>query len=210
MFLNHPSVVPPKGFVMEENGTPLYSVTREGLVDKLREHRIENGIPVGDPEKDVAFFFQRRQDIFDGKIPEVYPHDPVVSRIKNLADRISNWASNRYSKINEKINYVQAEDSSARAKICAQCPKNLNWRKTSTCAPCVANTDRVLLMLRRGNKTEQALGGCEFYGHDNEVAVFLPTEMLKHADREEFAEGPKHNGEPVPCWLYNESKYGRS
>lgn len=195
------NVVPPQGFDYLDGNTILKAATKELLIKEISRYRIETGRPLGDPAKDLEEYLQHKKDIRLGLLPEVHPYLPARVAEKTLADRISNWTANRYSKAHERIDYVTQDEAERRASICKKCPQNIDWKKTSSCAPCVDNTSRTLLMLRRGQKTGRGLGGCGIAGHDNEVACFLPASLLQHSRKYK-------DKLPDFCWLLEEAANG--
>jgi hypothetical protein len=197
--------VPPEGYQYPHpiwgspHPTMLKSKDREGIINEIKRFRIDAGLPVGNPELDYDEYAQRLQDVRDGKLPAIdaypIPKKPIP---RTLADRIAQWVSNRYGKTQGKINYVEKDEADRRAKNCVGCVHNKEWEQYESCAPCLDNTKRGLLILSKGNETSvhRDLHGCEFYGHSNKEAVWLPEELLRHRNREELKDGPN-----VPCWL---------
>ena len=191
------SVVPPDGFTfIEPNGSVIQSLSKEGLYLAVAQYRLDNGIPPGDPVTEVDASIEESKRRATGMWPEFPPHQQFSDRIpKTIRERVTTWAANRFQKAQEAISYVQSFEAEERAEICEQCPQNQPW-KVGNCSPCIDNTDRVLLMLSRGQRTSNAdtLKGCMVFGHENKTAVWLPEELLKHRSTN-LDEAPKE------CWL---------
>lgn len=188
-------VVPPEDFAfVESNGSVVRSPTKEGLVKAVTEYRELNGHEVGDVVADVELQITQNADRRRGIIPPApaFQHDNIPAP-RNLRERVTNWASNRFYASNKGIQYVTQDEADRRGAVCAECPYNVSWK--IGCPPCVENNDRVLFLLNKGQKIKQSpkVSGCSHYGHDINTACFLPEDMLKHRVQMDPPD--------VPCWI---------
>jgi hypothetical protein len=194
------ALVPPFGFRFPRNfpaedNTWITSDTVSNLAAAVLDYRVINKIPIGSPETDIETYICSKWPNHcttatgSGGTIEPTPDDQP----KNLRERISAWAANRYSSIGA-IEFVAPEEAQRRASICEGCPHNTNWR--FGCPPCISHADRDLLMIRQANSVpnQDKLMGCDICGHDNGTSNWLPLGKLQHA---------KKYMEELPdfCWL---------
>lgn len=164
----------------------------KNLLDNVTTYRAENHIPVGDVEGDVTNYICGNWPHFCHGVDMV-----VVTSVtsptsqSDLMNDISTWARNILHS-NKQVNLVSDELAEERAKICRQCPNNVNWR--GGCSSCIAATDRISASIRnaRDTKSSAVLGGCKLLRHDNRSAIFFDKEMLSIS-----------NDLPNFCWLNN-------
>lgn len=188
-------MVPPDDFTfVERNGSVVRSASKEGLIGAVKEYREINGHEVGDVQLEVDRQIEENADRRRGMVPPApaFRSDNIPTP-KNLRERVTNWSANRFYAAKGDVQYVTQDEADTRGATCVDCAYNVTWKVG--CPPCVENNDRVLLMLNRGNRTKfgNKLKGCEYYGHDNNTACFLPEEMLKHRRQVDPVD--------VPCWL---------
>jgi hypothetical protein len=204
-------IVPPGGWhvPVPESDEPLRADSHDDLVQVLTRYRIDNNLPMGNPESEIDNYICNawphvcgasslvRSEGEDDKPPLAYGQ-PIKRR---LIDRIAGWAANRYSRLG-CVQLVSNEEAERRSGLCVGCPKNIiKWRENATrdCAPCaerIQALDVLLYKIRRGEKVEREkqLGACLQFGHENQSAVHLSEDMLRH--RKHYT-----TGAPEFCWL---------
>lgn len=146
-----------------EDGLIFSGSNETEVVDKLRDYRIANGIPIGNIIQEVL-------DYNDSKTKEVIP----VKSIPNLREKVVKWLESR---LRVKPRYVNPDEASRRAAICSQCPRNVAWQKGEKCGKCVENARRAVAIILMGRK-QYGLGACEVLFQENNTAVNLDEAPL--------------------------------
>lgn len=162
----------------------------EKLVAAVILFRRMQGIPAGEPERDVAEFIRRaspQNDYYRGKVPDSIGK-PRVRSITPLIQDIREWIE---ATILQKPDMVGIGDASDRAQICIKCQQNVRWR--IDCAPCNEEVEQRGLMLRAIPifDYDPALLACRLHKMALQAAVFLDRDFLPA--RSESA--------PEPCWI---------
>jgi hypothetical protein len=202
-------VIPPGGWHFVEQGIRLEGESRDALIKTLHDYRLNNALPIGEPERDVdTFICTSFPNLCGGNVSRTLDADeptkvygvPVRRRI---SERVGSWTANRYSKLGS-IHTVEREEAERRSNICINCPQNDNkWREkvTKDCPPCKERLERLdstLFQVRQGKSVvrEKLLGACTCAGQDNATAVWLPAKQLQHA---------RHylNDLDPTCWMRN-------
>lgn len=182
------SVVPPGGFFIVEEDTRLEGSDRESLISILTDFRVANHLPIGDPGKEVDRQLGARSPIYHP--PQTAPTKAIPPG--TLLERVRDWLANRYSTLN-RLRFVNSVEANRRAAICARCPKNIEWR--SSCVPCVAEVERNVVIVGGNRRSKvEGLMACAIAGHENNVAVWLHPDHLKHATKFKTKL-------PRKCWL---------
>jgi hypothetical protein len=150
----------------------------DNLIQKVTSYRIDNSIPLGNPEEDVDAYICGRWKNYCASSPDRVP--VAATKPRTFRERVTSWAANRYEHAGA-IALVSQETADARAAICAECPFNSTWR--TGCAPCIEVTDRTLVMIRQARTAKPSTLGCMVAGQDNPTAVWLPKEHLKHSTK---------------------------
>jgi hypothetical protein len=185
-------MVPPGGYHYIDGDVKIVGYTYRNLIDNVTSYRAENHLPINDVEGDITNYICGNWPHFCHGVDMV-----TVTSIKpptrqgDLMNDISTWARNilHSTKQNQLVSDELAEQ---RAKICRQCPNNVNWR--GGCSSCIAATDRICASIRnaRDTKSSQVLGGCKLLRHDNRTAIFFDKDNLSES-----------NDLPEFCWLNN-------
>lgn len=139
--------------------------TKEILIEKVREFRVENDLDANGVTSDIEESFQKRKQ-------------PVPRPPASLRERVSSWKANRQFQRHE---YVDQDVAEGRARICAGCPMNVvEW--SDDCPECVAKTLKGLLALRQGKSTsvDSKVGACSVFGWDNKTSSHLDEKSLKN------------------------------
>lgn len=165
-------VVPHGGFSYEDSQVPFHEESGLAeIITWLQGYRIANGIQIGTPEADVLAYIAKKQ--YRPTEPGAFQAPPAVPQ--TLRDRVTNWLSQRFHLARTTVQLVDPETAAARAAICSNCPENQNWKHG--CPPCIANNERVVLLLTQG-RTSNGLQGCNVTGQENNAAVNLAKEHL--------------------------------
>jgi hypothetical protein len=185
-------LIPPGGHHYMESDVKITGSSYKNLLENVTNYRAENHIPLGDVEGDVTNYICGNWPHFCHGVDMV-----VVTSVTSptgrseLMNDISTWARNILHS-NERTQLVSDDLAEQRAKICRQCPNNVNWR--GGCSSCIAATDRICASIRnaRDTKSSAVLGGCKLLRHDNRTAIFFDKDKLSES-----------NDLPEFCWLNN-------
>ena len=175
-----------------ESDVKITGSSYKNLLENVTNYRAENHISLGDVEGDVTNYICGNWPHFCHGVDMV-----VVTSVTSptgrseLMNDISTWARNILHS-NERTQLVSDDLAEQRAKICRQCPNNVNWR--GGCSSCIAATDRICASIRnaRDTKSSQVLCGCKLLRHDNRTAIFIDKDKLSES-----------NDLPEFCWLNN-------
>lgn len=174
-----PSIVPPGGFhwVEKHNGAEI-KLTGDGvdnLAQTIEKYRLTNGIPLGDPKKDVVDFICSNWPHFCNQ-NENHPflEGNIPGSTAGLATRVASWMTRLWN-IGAN-NFVKDEEANRRAEICRGCEMNKDFR-AGGCSSCVQGTDRLafLWLTRRAisdHKLWHGLRACRATGAHLQAAVF--------------------------------------
>jgi len=185
-------LIPPGGLHYTESDVKITASSYKNLLENVTNYRAENHISLGDVEGDVTNYICGNWPHFCHGVDMV-----VVTSVTSptgrseLMNDISTWARNILHS-NERTQLVSDDLAEQRAKICRQCPNNVNWR--GGCSSCIAATDRICASIRnaRDTKSSAVLGGCKLLRHDNRTAIFFDKDKLSES-----------NDLPEFCWLNN-------
>lgn len=159
------------------------------LVELIRQLRMNEGILLGDVERDVAEYIRKVSPIndrFRGKggalnQPRPEPFIPLIQRIREWLDYIGP----------KKPRIVDLDEAIARAQICINCPQNVLWK--TNCGECNATCDYLGSTIRGkvSFQLDDALHGCRLHNFHLPCAVFIDRDFL-----------PQRNPKtPAPCWI---------
>lgn len=157
------------------------------LVEAVESFRATNGLPPGDPVRDVAEYIKRvspNNDRWKGRkvgAPRIREITPMISDLRAWVDETAA----------RKPRFVLNEDAKARALICLACPQNINW-EVSGCGACNDEVERRSYLLRQAKTVpgELALKACRLHRCHLPSAVHLDRDFLP----------PRHPDAPGPCW----------
>ena len=167
-------------FVDAATGTELKDGSLAGLIRRLADWRARNGFPVGTPESDVHAYLCARNPSSLCRGASA-PAEPPKRAVK-LSVRVLAWLTRIAG---TSLAPVHTSVRAARSATCIACPKNQSY--AVGCRGCHASALRVRDELIKGApEYVRGLGGCEFYGWDNAVAV--------------GAEHTVDRGAPPDCW----------
>jgi hypothetical protein len=163
----------------------------KAVLDALLKHRLENNLPVGNPEGDLEAYVCEKFPTWCRRGDTVVP--PPIHPIRRNVDLVIGWANQLYVHVG-RLTLVPQKEAEARAAICVRCPMQMRW--ANECPPCVTSAQRLLTILRQGKDTPQGpsgtLNGCACHGWDNRTAVHLDAVHLP----------PQANPTaPAECWV---------
>jgi hypothetical protein len=204
-------VMMPGSWHYKENGKKLVEEAEsyEDLINKLAEYRAINGLPLGNPQRDIDNYICKNFPNMCGRSAaseeegvdkvELSYGQPVI---KTPRERVMQWAANRMQKVGQ-ISFVDPEEADRRAGICDECPKKIRWNAPiEGCPGCQVYVEEASTMLvkiranKRLTETENSLEGhsCAVAGHDLETACWLEEPALKHRKN--------YTGKfPSFCWM---------
>ena len=178
-------------FPIDKNVT-LRAATFDLLVNEVVNWRTQNGIPIGDPEKDIDDYLCSKWAYY------CEPSDKqsaLVSKNSDLLKQVNGWAAimTRETPVGG-YPLVDQTVAANRCEICTSCPFNRPWR--SGCGNCMKATDTILIRLRQLRKImlDDSLLGCAINGFDNRTAIHLPISALKLTEE-------KLQSIPPNCWI---------
>lgn len=190
------SVIPPGGFhYIEKHGgieIKIESSSHHAVAEAVLKFRLNNGIPPGNPQKDVNDYVCKNHPHFCTQTDEPYLSGAApLSREQHLSRRVAEWMVSLF-KLGSDNETTQTR-ANERAAICAACPLNKDY-VPGACGPCVESTDRLSFIWLRNRKTpdDAKLGGCTAIGQLNRSAVQASTlPPLQPGDVELL---------PTACW----------
>lgn len=203
-------VIMPGGYHYKENGKMIVDEAESyvDLIKKVSEYRAFNGLPLGDPQRDIDNYICTNFPNMCGRhAPDPDEGVDVVEKSygvpvqKTPRERVMQWASNRMQKSGQ-IEFVDAEEADRRAAICNACPKKRQWNEAIEgcpgCAIYVEQAESNLIKLRANKATAYVLNlygdMCDIAGHDLETACHLEEPALRHRRNYE-GKFPDH------CWM---------
>lgn len=196
MKLNQGSI-PPGGFHYPvDEGVVLKAPTYAKLVTEIETWRTQNGIPVGDPHKDIDQYFCSKWPHFC----IAQKHETSANKGENISKGVNAWAAimlrntpqGGYPLVNQDV-------AERRCKTCIGCPFNKVWR--TGCASCSQATDSILIRLRQLRKItlDEGLLGCSINNFDNKTAIHFPLSALGITS-ERMAAIPQN------CWIHHSTE----
>jgi hypothetical protein len=167
----------------------LYASEKSELDKAVTRFRTDNGYELGDVSRDTNDYLCSK---FPAHCrPDIATESDESPKDKNLRQRVTNWAHNRYAQSQENPDLATSEVAAERLKACEACPYKEEW--AVGCPPCVAENERILFIVSKGGNIKfPNAGGCGLCGHDNATAAFLPEALLKHR---------KNYDLPSICWM---------
>jgi len=188
-------IIPPNGFHYVVNDlVTLRAGTYELLIKAIGDWRTQNGIPVGDPERDLDNYVCSKWPTYCRPEEE---EQKAVSTNQNMYRHVNAWAAIMLRNIPAGgYDLVDQKTAEERVKTCITCPFNKAWRKD--CVPCMKSTDTILIRLRQLRKItlDDDVMGCAINGFDIKTAVHLPDSAFQMT-AETKAKLPQN------CWLNN-------
>ena len=184
--------VPPKGWHYDEYGIQGVP-SRDILVQQIFEHRMRQGIPIGDIQRDIDnYYCQKWPEQCQKETHEYIAGAQPVPSTEPMLNRVTRWAS-LLARTAPRGGHpmVTIEEATKRASVCAGCPMNRKWR--GGCAGCSSSTAQLLINLRslRRLGCEGGLLGCQVLGWENATAVHLQNVEVTDSQKAQL---------PDKCW----------
>lgn len=198
MYPKH-SIVPPGGFHYTEKHAGseirLTGDSVDTLAAAIEKYRLNNGIPLGDPKKDVVDYICGNWSHFCNKTEFTGYLEPNVSTDATFLTRVSAWVTKLWN-IGAN-NFVPEKEAQRRAEICKSCPLNQDFR--AGCKSCIQGTDRMVFLWSKGKTIPHdlfhSLKGCRATGAHLQASVFANKQP--EISEQEIAQLPAH------CWRRN-------
>ena len=162
-------------YTQPETGYTIKSIVWNDLLNKIRDHRIANGIPCLPGwdiqlEDEVCRAMRLTSHWCQSNGKETKPYEPKVSfvDVSNFMRVLTAWMPKR--------EWVDQEEAERRAAICAACPKNIAVSGCSACQNAVAAITKFLG--DRVTGVDDQLKGCSVCGCSNRAQVHVPLDVL--------------------------------
>lgn len=179
-------VIPPNGWhfpVTAQN--ILRADSLELLVDQVFTYRLRNGIKPGNVRADIDRYYCARWPSFCVREPIDYGIPNAPGSSEKLDKRVAQGAAILMHAMPQGgYKLVNSDEAERRASICAQCPRNKNWKVS--CSSCNSSLVQVLQQIKslRATKLDVRLFACEVTGRDNGVEVHLPNDIVAATQEE--------------------------
>jgi hypothetical protein len=157
--------------------TPIRAATYDLLITAVAKFRADNGIPVGEPQKDVDDYicsaFPRQCNDFasDASVSIAIPQAVTLTdkMLQVMEKQLENHSEERLE---------LKQEAARRADICRGCPFNVRWN--TGCGACFEAVNRMSATLRIGNHVprDRDLRACRLLCHENRSAVWLRLEHI--------------------------------
>lgn len=178
----NPHVYPEGGYAfVDSGGIRIEGTSFDDLVHRVRDFRISQGKPIGNPVAEVNDFICAR-DPTACQIAAAAKPKPT-SGVSPFGSRVVRWLG----KISEAFQtaekpLVSKGEAERRAAICLACPRQLSWR--SGCGGCDSSARRLGIALRDGKEVSKgaSLAGCEILSEDTQTSVWLRLAPAKNPE----------------------------
>lgn len=166
------------------------------LGQEVRQHRKLNGLPEGDPERDIQH--ETGQALVEaGHGDRVEIHQPVSRSVAQYWQGLKAYKTVVAYHVQKRPLFVSSEGAAARAAVCAVCPKNVV--NTAETAPQRLSNDAMAAMVGgRSTRSDADLHTC--------AACTCATRVIVHLTREILAETGALDdlaGYPAACWKHS-------
>jgi hypothetical protein len=171
------------------------ALIKSDLVKLVRSHRLERGIPIGDPAMDIETWICKQLPA--GLCVEEITGSAPVTHNKGLGMQDVLSFLNSVAHIFKNGGLVDQPTAEARANICLSCPRNT---PTPGCRPCSGIASFVYKLLGSKILPQQQTGkltDCGVCGCPLAAKCWVPTSFL-----EEQQQIKNHRHEyPAHCWM---------
>lgn len=175
----------PDNWDFYQDGVWMAAPDKIELVKKVREYRVANNLPVGDPSQEV-------EDFNAAKTRTVYSQRIDVT----LREKVVKWLE---SHLRLKNKFVDEQEADRRAAICAKCPRNeIHWREGQKCRTCIENANRAGAIILMGRKQHRPLGACDILQQQNTVAVWLEEDKVQNEELPDFCWRKVSQNDTIP------------
>lgn len=157
-------------FFDEKSGIMFRGQTFGEVEEKLKEFRVMNALPVGDPNQEILRFYLKHWPFMVKESGDEAPPDSSPYFLQ-----LAFWVRMAWNSI--KTLGITPKEASSRWETCEKCPFNLrvDWDKeckTDAEKKQMAEVNRRIFLLKRGAKTPSYLGFCALHGADISVLSF--------------------------------------
>ena len=150
------------------------------LLFAIREYRINNGLPPGDPLDEVTAYYAKKYpwSVEEGKRDADSLHD-------SFSEEVVAWI-NRYWKSPPK-QWMPVEDTQRRQSCCLSCPYRVDEPSGT---PADAEALRRAFLLSKGSLLDEELGCCTFHKWNNRLACLMTMPEITR-------------NSPKCCWCFH-------
>jgi hypothetical protein len=174
---------PPGGHHYIEYGITFRGDTFKQVAEKLKDFRLHNNIPLGNPEQEILGFYAFSWPYLVKDASEVV-EDEAPDQFKEWRK----WVQETWKNPPKKI--VTLKEASDRWAVCENCPFNQQFKHDETDES--AEIARRAFLLRRGMSVPDFLGFCSCHGTDLSAFVFFQPAKGFSSNKEVQPEG---------CWV---------
>src|SRR5688572_8545784 len=178
--------LPYGGHQYPENGHIIRGDTFKELVNNVSAYRVNNHIPIGNPEQDVLFHYAK--------------HWPWM--VKEDREAVEVKEDSAYAEYREWVEFtwrhpitriITPKQASDRWKVCETCPYNQkrDWKETKESTELA----RRAFLLRRGVGVPKNLGICSLHKNADIPVLSFSEIPVSNAERRKDAELP------AGCWV---------
>ncbi len=144
--------------------------TLDEVIRKLTDYRVNNSVPVGNPEQEILVYYL-------GKYPYMVDidYEAVDSFTQGYYEqKWLEWIRRHWKRPASK--QITPKEAESRWNVCLNCPHNI---KLSVSTQEDKESERKSFLLRRGQTTPEKLGFCSLHLWDTRASVFLeaPAEV---------------------------------
>lgn len=187
--LKEPRVKNPRGgWRWTEFDKEVQASTPEGLADRISKMRRANNKDAGNPIQEIA----RELAVTDPWMVRHTPdtENPIRGSVDPFTKTVEQWT---FSHLRNAEKFIHQLDAKNRKQVCRNCVHNkpLSHRSEEE----ESRYWRSLMIASRGEcQNAEDLHACEFYKHDNRLAVHLesPHPQMNCCDGK---------AKPSPCWI---------
>lgn len=160
--------------------------TFDDVVRQLTDLRINNNVPMGDPEQEILIFYAKNY-------PWMVKYDMESTGVEQLSPRYQAWRRfvyNTWNKPPQKV--VSNKEAAMRQERCLSCPYNqpLDWDETDESS----ELTRRAFLLRRGANLSQDIGFCTL--HESDLGILTLVE-----NPESYSARNKDTPNYPGCWF---------
>lgn len=170
---------------------PLSGNDAEDLLENVTTFRIENGLPLGEPAREIAEYIKAKSPGNNGGRRAAI-QEPVVSHLRAIVPMIEHCKVWLVAMLKRKdIVLVREDEANDRAQVCQGCPQNISWR--TSCGGCNDDIDYKSNTLRQRPRStlDKKLRACRLHRFPLQSAIFIDRDQLP----------PRHDNAPELCWV---------
>jgi hypothetical protein len=175
---------PVGGHHFTSHSTTFKGDTFYDVVKKLRQFRLINGLPVGDPAQEVLNYYAKNWP-FMVMVSEENPTRVTKEEYVKWRE----WVQKTWENPPKKT--ITTKEAKLRWDVCLKCPfnKQFSWEGTDESA----EITRRAFILRKGIEVPIGLGFCGLHSADLSVFVWIDNSKEFSSNKEEK--------QPSECWV---------